>query len=695
MPKIERSRKDLVRLIAENPNYFGNFADSGFKAVEAMVGNTKYEEITCVGFDPRRDRLEATVALKLPFGYGGDLCERGTTEYVRFYLDYRDGNGWVDMGVAAFRAHDIPDGKDCAGAPTMPLSFVVSHPIDPERKPCNRPQLPLVRAILSWRLMPPPNQPDWPPIWGNVVDHRIQIRPSGGGPIFDLNQSIIELIGSQPTVKLPPELEAIEGLPIELPIPPAPPLAKLAKTYAEAELAVEPHRFGFESLKALTTGPGLDPALVAEVGQAWQEIDVDLAGALGALEKTKGNVSYEELECLGLDPNKEQLVATFRIKRPTGFLGNLCQPGSKEYVSFWADWDDQCEGWTPLGTVEVSVHDIASIPRRGLCYAAFLPVDLREIRRPCGRPKIGRVRAVLSWNVPAAGPDAPVHWGNRLDAHVLIPPGEPDDPQNVRPLFHRIGGIRAETLDPVSGLTTVTSFFDNGFAADGAGRPCPFAARVVLTGPPFIGERYRIQVRRLELADGTPVSDPWQTVSNTFWIEPLTGPRYPKTPVPGSEYFIYETFAQNPDLVLGWWQTSGDDLWEVKLDLQGHAGAAIHRVRLKNGGVEQAEIHIALGGDCGKFTVGQPLSGHFVARDPYLNGYSLGTSPFGAPAGQLVPSSGTVQTPAAGSPWDLDTTGMQSCGYVVNLQVSDRAIVNSVPNRHHRGAAVGFCLLEA
>lgn len=102
------------------------------------------------------------------------------------------------------------------------------------------------------------------------------------------------------------------------------------------------------------------------------------------------------------------------------------------------------------------------------------------------------------------------------------------------------------------------------------------------------------------------------------------------------------------------------------------------------------------------FSTGTKLAGHFVARDPSLGSYSLGTSPFPAPAGQLVPTGGTVQTapapalptapPPGGDPWTLDTKGMQPCGYVLVVTAVDRAIVNSAAVGHWASASVGFCI---
>jgi hypothetical protein len=60
----------------------------------------------------------------------------------------------------------------------------------------------------------------------------------------------------------------------------------------------------------------------------------------------------------------------------------------------------------------------------------------------------------------------------------------------------------------------------------------------------------------------------------------------------------------------------------------------------------------------------------------------------------MIPSSGSVQTPVAGSSWSLNTTGMKSCGYVVELEVADRSIVNSAWGAHNRASAsTGYCLI--
>jgi len=63
------------------------------------------------------------------------------------------------------------------------------------------------------------------------------------------------------------------------------------------------------------------------------------------------------------------------------------------------------------------------------------------------------------------------------------------------------------------------------------------------------------------------------------------------------------------------------------------------------------------------------------------------TNPF------LASTSQTATFASGGHGWELDTSKMKPCGYVVVLNVWDRSILNSVPGQHnHNYYDVGFCL---
>lgn len=706
---IEKERFQFKELLATNPNYFGNLANSSFPIVKKIIGNTSYEEITCVGYNPDRSELEATIHIKRPTGYGGVLCSSGTVEYVRFFLDY--GGGWEDQGVMGVNVHDIPNFNDCHKDPTKPISYVATLKINPKRKRCSVPVLPRVRAILSWQAIPTAGNPNYPPIWGNVKDDHIQIQKfqRNLGSIFD---NIGVLTGAH--IEIPDSLKYLEEIPIDIPHidPGDPPIYQLAKRYAakgtksakgiSTEHSVEPHRFGMAEIKALTTSYAADQTLMESKIAEWKLAGIDLAATIGALQVTSADTSYEELECLGLDNNTETLAATFRVKKANGYSGGPCDKGSTEYVSFWADWDNHCK-YTYLGTAQVVVHDFSPLPAGGLSYTAELKVDLDEHRRHCEEPKLGRVRAVLSWNTPPSTTD-PNHletYGNRIDTHVQINPGKPGTAGEAQ--LRSIGGIAVPHITPATGLTDASAVFHfNWVPPDAAGRPCPFSGIVVVTGPTVLGMRYGISLENVTTGAGPiPYGDKFKVLDSSGTVE---------TTQTASGLFTYPYLSTwlNPELILARWYSTGDDLWRIWLqeydNLENPIGAPItHLVQLKNSGIQDARLHIdpASGGDCNSFNVGDVINGHFVAIDPYLSGWTLHTEPFAAPVGQLVPTSGSVNTPGAGLPpapppgglaWSLNTAGMTPCGYIVRLEVSDRAIINSASVGHSAAAPVGWCL---
>ena len=729
-PRIEKERLQFKELLLGNANYFGGAAGIKLPVVKEMKGNTKYEAVSCIGYDPDRRLLEATVLVKLPYGYGGDLCSNGSTEFVRFYVD--TGGGWVDAGVAAFNAHDIPNDTDCFGGRTKPLSYVLTVPYDPPRKVCKKPNLPNVRAILSWNLMPPPGQPNWNPPWGNIHDCHIQLRP------LDRTHFHLAELLKEELLELKPDFELPFEVPVELdpnwpwpdpgpgPGPPGPgpdpapdfalpwskpvpqpafePLqfAELARMYAKAPKGksgeqagagkIGPERFGLPALQPLLETQAFDLEEAKYLAAEWKAVGLDLSKAVAALADTEANTNYEELECVGLDYNLERVVGTFRVKLPYGFGGNLCGPGSTEYVAFWADWDDDCK-WTYVGTAKVNLHDLP-VPKEGLCYCATLPVDLDKLRRRCEEPKVVRIRAVLSWAVPPSttDPDELKYYGNRIDTHVQIRPGKPIGTPEARIAI--IGGIPTGKIDAGTGLTTPSAFFAlNGLPPDGAGRPCPFAGIVTIQGPTFVGYRYRVSYRKVGASTWVPAAD-------SFWTVDGTGTVFTLQTADGAGFFPYLPYWLNIASLLARWGSSGDDLYDVRLELADSSNmvldVATHRVQLDNT-PPAVDVQITgIGGNCGKFAPGTPVLGTFVARDLYFGSWSLRTSPQPpAPvaASAPVPTAGSGQTPPApGSPWSLVTTGMTPCGYTITVTAVDRAIVNSAWVGNWSSFAQGFCV---
>lgn len=694
--EVEIARGKFRFLLAANPNYFGSFPDLGFDVQDPKAGDTGYEELDCVSYSPNRNRIEATFLVKRPFGYGGDLCTVGSFEHVRFYIDY--GGGWEDAGVAVVNVHDLPVGTDCTRQSTHPLSYVCGVDHTPRRRFCGQPVLPRIRAILSWNLEPPANQPDWTPPWGNVQDCRAQISPRRfifDDIVADLPKEILAIV---PKIVLeePPSPDPDPG-----PLQPLS-LVDLAKQYRAEK--VPPHRFAFAPLVALAADVVAGPTELSAVALSAKAAGIELAGVLKTLEDTAGDTTYEELECLGLDATLQggSLVASFEVKLSSGYSGPPCSAGSFEYVAFWADWEDNCS-LSYLGTAKVKVHDYQI--KDGLCYAAVLPVDLGALRQGCDTPVLRRVRAVLSWSTPPSttDPDAIPVWGNRIERHVQIDPGPRYD-GNAR--FTIVGGVAADMVDLTSGLTVPTAILGLGTVLPD---DCPFFGSVELFGPndpTLAGHRYRIRATNID-GGGT------QLLTSPFTAVTSGGTPVDVVPDPVDGWVPWPTWVTNTTGVLGHLAPGTDDRWDFTLELDTDFNVVdTARVQMdntvKNVALNTDQVNA---GDLELFTAAQCkvphglVNGRFVARDRHFSKWTI--SVLGGPGGAIPaipfrlgvnpvpepPSSG-LETPFVGTSFSLDFSDpmIAPCGYVVRLTIADRAIVNSVSLGHDTAVDRGICL---
>jgi hypothetical protein len=320
-----------------------------------------------------------------------------------------------------------------------------------------------------------------------------------------------------------------------------------------------------------------------------------------------------------------------------------------------------------------------------------LPVDLSAQRQPCEQgPKVVRIRAILSWNAPVAcaNPNQVPAWGNREETliHIAPAPGVPAGKIAI------LGGIPVSHIDDASGLTLPTAIFaTNNLPPDNAGRPCPFGGRVTAQGAPIPGFTYIVEV--------SPDATVWTPLLTSLFVTDQFGNTAEHKPNNITKRFDYLPFTSNINGLLAHWDSAGDALWFVRLSVYDGGGTPqgqeTHRIQLDNTWPE-ADITITSGtGNCGKFPIGDTITGTFIARDNYLGSYSLSVEPVVNPPGVGVPtpSSGSVSTaPPPGDPWSLNTTGMQPCGYVVRVVAVDRAIVNSQSVGHWSPDSVGFCM---
>lgn len=669
-----KERAAFKGLLLANPNYFGTLVKSPFTPVLQVSGNTFYEELGCVGYQPQQEMLEGVVYVYQPSGYGGDACGPGSAEFVRFYLSFDNGASWADQGMTSFQAYDVPEGTDGSKR----LEYAVSLKVRPGRKRCTAHHLILTRAILSWNNPPPANQPNWTPVWGNVREATIQVEPR--------KFIIVDEIFKGPLVTdlgLAPYLDAQAQVPLKKLSLGA---AELAVAYKDHGVPV--HRFAFKELTAFASG---QMTLSAEAfGALVPGVALDPDVVAKVLSKD-GDTSYEELTCIGLDPNSpDALVGVIKVKKSAGYSGGPCTEGSREYVTFWADTDGNGSFDTCLGTASVGVYDLA-VPPQGVHYAVRLPVDLSSYRQACERPRVMRIRAILSWSTapPCANPNDVPTWGNREETLIHIAPTVQVPGGRIAIL----GGIPVSMIDDVTGLTTpVAKFALSNLAADSLGRPCPFGARVSVQGLPIPGWSYLAEVRT---GSGT-----WAPLVTDLVVVDGIGNTTVHTADNTTKRFTYLPFTQNVNNLLAHWDTAGDAVWQVRLTVFDGAGVAqgspdVHLLRLDNTAPE-ASIDITTGaGNCGKFLAGTVLAGTVVATDEFLASYSIGVEPNVNDPGEALPSpgGGVVNTaPSPGNPWTLDTSGMRACGYVIRVVASDRAILNNSGNGHSAADSAGFCL---
>lgn len=675
-----KERGAFKSLLLANPNYFGNLAESAFTPVLPIAGNTYYEELGCVGYHPQLRQLQGVVYVYQPGGYGSDVCGPGTSEFVRFYLSYDGGVSWIDQGLTSFQAYNISEGTEGSKR----LEYAVSLAVTPNRKLCFADPLIRVRAILSWNNPPPPNSPNWAPVWGNVREATILVEPRR----LLFPHDLFEIA----KVKYPVALASVvaDDTPIQTQ-PKALTVADRAALYKGKGVPVQ--RFAFAELASYVHGA----STVSPTAFLQQVPGLELQpGVLDILINPDGNTSYEELTCIGLDPNvPDTLVGIVQVKKSAGYSGGPCTDGSREYVTFWTDSDGNGTFDTCLGTADVRVYDVAPGPQ-GVSYAVRLPVDLTPYRQACQQgPKVMRIRAILSWSTPApcANPNYVPVWGNREETliHIGASLNQPAGKLAI------LGGIPVSLINNNAGdlahrgLTTVGALFatnNQPVAVDS-----PFAGRVTAQGAPIPGYSYIVEV--------SPDNSVWTPLLTDLAVTDQFGFVSTHSANPITKRFAYLPFTSNVNGLLGHWDSTGDQLWYVRLSVYDGGGVLqgtdTHLIKLDNTWPD-AEIAITSGaGNCGKFTPGDVLTGTFVARDDYMASYSLSVEPAINPAPEAtpVPNTGTVNTAVSpGDAWTLDTTGMDPCGYIIRVVASDRAIVHSQSVGHHSPASVGFCLLE-
>ena len=683
-------------------------------------GITHWEQLGCVGYIPESSLLEATITIKQANGYSGGLCSTGSAEYVRFFVDW--GAGWEDAGVSSVQVHDISDAPPGA---QHPLQYLVRHPLDTtgRRRYCGTPVLPKVRAVLSWNVEPSLD-PNELPVFGNRVDTRLQIRKKELFLLADLlDASVLQSSAVLQAVDL--------DTPIPLKkLPPGPPPGDVQESAAPASEADS-----MRSVYALTRGavakpnvkralaqPKPEPAPEAALLPGLLDFNVDFLDIVKYFDSNKANVDYEQLRCVALNPQIDTLGAIVRIKKSAGYSGNLCSDGSREYVAFWADWNNNGTFDEYLGTASVDVYDIIRPGDDPIDYAVQLPTTKFFSRlKKCNQPQVIGIRAVLSWQTPPSitDPNDLQTYGNRVDVRVQLRPAGAAPVNGVVYKWYEIGSV------PIEQISTTSHLAINGDR--------PWGGIINVTGRIStdvpMATYYSVEWKKA----GAPAGDYLPvTTSQVFNLEKAGLPMWSVThaAIAGRWFENVErplefppTFERNA--MLAQWYAGGmeDGQYDLRLSVTADNPAMVAnpalvgqqtiRIEVCNTGfnvnpgfgsaVNPAySLDIVIdGGDCKQYkkSATPPIivNGHLRVKHKFYGGYSLSLEP-------SAHNHGAVLAPTPDSydfagdqghdnrAWSLDSVAdLDPCGYVVMIHAYDRTILNSNgASRHTAHKAVGL-----
>jgi hypothetical protein len=674
-------RNNFFKLLAVNKNFFGTNPELKLPIVFPLKYDSNFEEIGCVGYHPVLSELAATIKIKRSNGYSGGLCTNGSIEYVRFFLDY--GSGWQDMGVSSVNVHDLPDSKDCSGAIEKPISYTVRLKINPKHLSCKVANLPKVKAILSWNSAPPAGNPNPNIIWGDSKEVNIQVSPlTLLFPSFPIDKFGLlinkAMLNPQASIAgiastLPNGLEQLKELQTAL-VAPKVEIGDLIKLYAAQKVVVEPERIGAKILaESLTTK---NPSIVAANKNLFSSVALDWDKSIVKFQALNGNTSFEELHCVGADYKHQALVATFKVKKSSGYSGDLCSKGSKEYVGFWIQSEPSCK-WEYVGTSFVNAFDVA-MSADGLSYSVVLPIDLTKYQRNCDAPVILKVRGVLSWNVaPSTTNPAKVpYWGNIVDSYIQVAPGAVID--TSKPVMITLGGVSIDNINDATGLTKPGAFIEINHTATYPGSP--FGGIIVMQGltDPYQGMKYRVKVTNLN--DGTSyyLNNRLYLLGYDIATNTIT---HPHIDPDASNYYTYQSIYGNLDMILANFTPGTNDKLQITLELLG-GGSVSKTIQMDSVGIQTSLVVEKAA--CGGYAKGDHIKGTFSVTEPWLVNYIL--------ASGFAPNTYSGTTSIGVTAFDFDTSGSTSpCG-AISLTGTVKTIISSVTPGYPFYNSVTVCL---
>ena len=753
VPPVIPERANFKTLLLSNPNHFGTFPNLGGKVVLPKKFDTAFEEVTCLGLNPQQNKLEAVVQIKQHNGYSTNACGTGSREYVRFFVQH--GAVWHDLGDTSFDAFDIPGPlplsyavsidfneahKFCTRENILNVRAILSWSIEPT---AGNPNFqPPWGNVLDTRVQVAPFLLSKVPIGTLVSEGLVKVDPTALAEI-DLEQ----VLPSKPQPPQPfsalKELYAKTDVPshrfgfveaqklLEQPVinalPSAPHAVKPSSTtpaitdlFAGAELA------GILQALANQSGDvGFEEMMCAGYNPQTRELE--------AVIQIKRNAGYSGGLCT---PGSTEYVSFF------AFFGGAWQSLGTASVSV-----HDLAAIKPGHAVMYAVRRISNMTE--MPCEKLQGVPLRAIlswqQQPTGpnfHPVWGNV--INTHVQPIIGEVLPgEHMRLMRIGGVTI-----DRISDITHLaYPRAIADPAHNLPVIAGdCDGYDSPFGGELIIEGDFTPKPDVFNHV-TGAVLPGAKpiiYQVWGTRTDIAS-TPFP-----IANSFWIA-MFPPSAPFPPVSflqhrvppsgpvlggvaGAEYYQYmesDLQAVNPRTLAAFEAgglTEGDYLIEVRAWSWNGATYVPMASKFKTihifNGYEHTEVvsvgpplvtatmfrpQVALNltsiVDCADLTVGATLTGSYSVVDRFFSSARISLVPItigGNPAPEnavtIIPAAGAAasydgfNTTGSHGTFTLDTTGMEPCGYTIELVASDRAIVDSHCYAHWNRIGVGFCL---
>jgi hypothetical protein len=474
--------------------------------------------------------------------------------------------------------------------------------------------------------------------------------------------------------------------------------AELKKTYAGS---VPDARVALSSITALTKAANIVTP-VADILPGF-----DLAKIIPVYENPQFDTTWEELGCVGLDRDLNQLNATVIIRQTTGYNGGLCTTGSNEFVAFYLDFGN---GWVYMGTSSVNVHDIPRETPDALVYDVSLNVNLDSYRPAWCTVGKANLLAILSWNVTPTPNDPGYHavYGDSEQAIVELQPLPAGvQPGQTIPVIETVGGMAVTDIDPTSGLATATAG-SASLITDAVSSP--FYGAIYITGhifnpPP--GAMYRLLIQTPNTTSLNPLMDKQNIETDTMGVfSAIT-----LTPIAGGWMTWYgggDTSIVNN--LFGIYNTpaGADGIYTVAIELMdtfGNITPGLKPVNFRvNSEFPVPAINITTGaGNCSSFKIGDTISGTFsMTNTEYAYALSLSVTPDNGAVVSILPGSTdslqyplTLSTDGDTGSFSIDTSNMTVCGYNIRIDTRDRTIISSDYMGVTNYALQGFCLVKA